>query len=142
MATSTGTPDGVIRNAGADPSTQYPAVVFPDGALKVSLSGSTTSNVTISSAVAVTDRSGTLTTGSTSQQVMAANTARRFLLVMNPIGATETLFIGCGITATTASGMITLAPGGSWIESGAAVPSNAINVNAVTTAHAFTALEG
>lgn len=143
MARTTGVPMGVaIRNTDPDTGDQYGATVFSDGALKVSLSGSSVSTVTISAATATTDRSGTMTTGSTSQQVMAANATRRYLLIENPVGATETLFVGVGITASTASGSISLVPGGSYCESGAAVPSNAINVNAATTGHAFTALEG
>lgn len=138
MATSTGVPEGVtIRNAGTEPSTQYPATVTQAGALVVAVTSSAGSGISI------TNRSGTLTTGSTSQQVMAANPSRSYLLVQNPVAATETLFVAAGYTATTVSGQqLALAPGGTWIAQGPSTPTDAINVNAATSAHVFTAWEG
>lgn len=89
---------------------------------------------------ALTDRSGTITTGGTAQNAMAANTSRKYASVTNPISATESLFVNDAGTATAASPSYELLPGESY-ETGAFVPTNAISVLAATTGHAFIARE-
>jgi len=86
----------------------------------------------------------TITTGGTSQQVFAYNQSRRFLLIENPVAATETLFCNFGATASLTLGTsISLVAGGSYYAvQPNFVPKDAINCNATTTGHAFTAKEG
>ena len=92
----------------------------------------------------VFDSSGTIVTGGTSQQVLAYNQSRRYLLIENPVSATEALFCNfTGAAAITGSSSITLNAGGSYERSTPNfVPKDAINCTAATTGHAFTAKEG
>lgn len=85
--------------------------------------------------IALVDSSGTITTGGTAQQVLAANATRKKMIVFNPIAATETLFMMFG--AGTA-GQIGLAPGGSYTSDDVSEESNSLWLVAATTGHAFT----
>lgn len=88
-----------------------------------------------------TDRSGTVTAGTVSQTLMAANPIRKSILIVNPTTATENLFINFTAAAsTTAVGSIPIPPGGSY--SPGFVTTEQINITATTTAHAFIAKEG
>jgi hypothetical protein len=92
-----------------------------------------------------TDRSGTITTGGTSQAAAAVNHDRRALFIHNPSAETENLFVNFGDAAsTTAAGSITIEPGGALMLNAPAdfVPTQAINVVAATTGHKFTVKEG
>lgn len=92
-----------------------------------------------------TNRSTTITAGGTSQQLMAANTARRRVLVQNPCAATESIFLNWTAVATvvtaTAGASIELAPCGSYDSGLGPVSTEAINVIATTTGHAVIAKE-
>lgn len=92
----------------------------------------------------VTDRSGALTAGSASEEIMAANPDRKYLLIQNPVDASETLYVNFTTVADelTNNGSIELAAGGSILMEGAFVSTEAVNVNAVTTNHYFIAKEG
>lgn len=92
----------------------------------------------------VFDASGTVTTGGTSQQVLPYNPNRKYLLIENPIAATETLYCNfSAAAATTGSASISLAAGGSYERSAPNfVPKDAIACTATTTGHAFTVKEG
>lgn len=98
-----------------------------------------------------TDRSGSITTGGTSQTLAGANLARKRIIIQNPcttgsegIGSTENLFINFTSAATTAGGnSIELQPCTIW-DSGPApaqVTSEAITVIAATTGHKYVAKE-
>lgn len=87
-----------------------------------------------------TDRSGTITTGGTSQQVMAANGGRRAFLIQNPCTAIESLFVEQGATATTTTS-VELPPCAIWQGFGGLSTNLAVNVNAATTGHAYTGKE-
>ena len=100
---------------------------------------------------AVTERSGSITTGGTSQMLAPANTARKRIMVFNPQGAgegistIEPIFIRFG--ASNAAGVndgfsIAIMPGGPPWDSGAGpCPSDQINITAATAGHKFIALE-
>jgi len=87
----------------------------------------------------LTDLSGTVTNGTTSQQVAPLTLYRKYILIQNPVGATETLFFNFGAAASVAGGSIGLAAGQIYERAGPTfVPTDAINVTATTTGHAFT----
>ena len=96
-----------------------------------------------------TDRSGTITLGGTSQQLMAANANRRRFIIMNPasaagqgIGVTESLFFNFTSAAGVNTGAsMEITPGG-WYDSGiGTVTPEAITITAATTGHVFIAKE-
>ncbi len=91
---------------------------------------------------ALTDRSGTITTGGTSQQLAPVNNARKYLLVQNPTTASESFWIAVGTAAVAASPSIEIAPGVTLSWESSFVPSDAVNVIAATTGTAFVAKEG
>jgi hypothetical protein len=90
---------------------------------------------------ALTDDSGTVTTGGTFQQIIAANGARNNCTVQNPTTATEVLYVYFGSTGAATTGKsFTLSPGMSIsCIAGNTRLTAAVNVTAPTTAHAFTA---
>lgn len=85
------------------------------------------------------DGSGTLTTGGTAQVAFIANSNRSYLMVQNPIAATETLFVNIAATASTSAASYELAPGGSITFQAGTAPIAAVSVNAVTTGHRWVA---
>jgi hypothetical protein len=89
---------------------------------------------------ALTDRSGTLTTGGTAQNAAAALATRKYLFVQNPSTAPGTLWFSTVTTAVQDSPSIELVPGASF-ESGLFCPTGAVSVIAATTGHKWTARE-
>lgn len=95
-----------------------------------------------------TDRSGTITTGGTSQTLAAINTTRKYLLIVNPTVATENIYINftsaatVAITQTAATSSIPIAPGGSYSLGFSEITTELITINAATTGHAYIAKEG
>jgi hypothetical protein len=98
-------------------------------------------------AITMTDRSGAITTGGTSQEVMAANTSRKSLLIVN-ISDTQ-LWVNFGTNAVQDSPSIPLeaasstgaADGGSIEFEGSVIPTQAINIIGPTTGKKFVAKE-
>lgn len=90
---------------------------------------------------ALTDKSGTITTGGTAQTAAAANTARKYLLIQNPSTAPGSLWFSTVTTAVAASPSVELVPGASY-ESGLFCPTGAVSIIGATTGQAFTAREG
>lgn len=90
--------------------------------------------------VATTSRSGTITLGGTAQNAMAANTSRKGWCVQNPTGASESLFVRAGGTASSSTGT-ELAAGQQACNQPGTVDQGAISVFAATTSHAFSAFE-
>lgn len=92
-----------------------------------------------------TDRSLNITTGGTSQQLMAINTARKNVFIQNPGAATESIFINFTSAATVNTGTtgssIEIFPGGSYQSSARPETTEAINVIATTTNHRIIAKE-
>lgn len=92
----------------------------------------------------LTDRSGSVTTGGTSQTLAVANNRRRFLYIQNPITATETLFINF-TTAASTSGVnsVELGAGASFtMTEDTFISVDKITVTAATSAHKYIAKEG
>lgn len=98
--------------------------------------GSVTATTT-PSAGALTDRSGSITTGGTRQQVMAANTSRKYLVVANP--SDTTMYIKIGANAVSGEG-IPIYPGGAY-EPGPFIPTGTVDIICATTGKKFTAYE-
>lgn len=90
----------------------------------------------------LTNRSGTITTGNTSQQLAAANTARRYLFVYNPPTATESLWINFTSDAVKDQPSIELVAGASFVMEGMYVSTEKVTIIAATTGHKFVAKEG
>lgn len=97
---------------------------------------------------ALTDRGGSIAAGGTSQTGVAANAARQYLLLQNPISVTEALYVNFdGVPAPlTGTGSINtaveLAPGGSLEYTAPGyIPTGSVTVNAITTAHKYIAKE-
>lgn len=90
----------------------------------------------------LTDRSGTITTGNTSQQLAAANASRRYLFVGNPPTATESLWINFGTAAVKDQPSIEIAIGASFVMEDMFVSDQAVNIIAATTGHKFVSKEG
>lgn len=89
----------------------------------------------------VTDRSGTITTGGSSQQVMAANPNRQFLLIQNV--STDNLWVRFGASAAVQTQpSIKLLPNSDLTFNGSWVPTQAVQIIGPTTSQAFTAEEG
>lgn len=85
------------------------------------------------------DRSGTVTTGGTSQTLAAANPTRGAILITNPSTETEVLCINfTSVASCSTPGSILISPGGSYV----ARTGELITVVAATTGHKFTAKEG
>ena len=104
---------------------------------------------TRSARTTLTNRSGTITTGGTSQQLVAANASRSYLLIVNL--STDTLWISFGATAASAGQpSIPLSPavsansygGGAFTMEGSAISTDAVQIYGATTGDAFSAWEG
>lgn len=91
----------------------------------------------------LTDLSGTITTGGTSQALVVANTARKYLRVSNPSTAPGSLFVNDkGAAASTTSGTsMEIQPGVIYSWEGSP-PIGAVAITSATTSHAFEAAEG
>lgn len=90
-----------------------------------------------------TDRSGTITSGGTAQQLCASNSTRKKLYVINTddTGTSESLWINFTTTAVRAHPSIELKVGAQWAEDASACSNEAVSVIATTTGHAWTAKE-
>lgn len=85
-----------------------------------------------------TDRSGTIATGGTAQNAMAANTSRKgFILFNNSVGSLWVNFTG---TATAGGGSVEVKASGYWsIDS--LCPRGAMSIIGATTGQAYTLWE-
>ena len=89
------------------------------------------------------NRSGTITTGGTAQQAVAATKGRKLLVIDNPSTESESLWVSLVGSATTDSPSLELEPGDPPLAfQGDACPDNPVSVIAATTGHKFTVLEG
>lgn len=94
---------------------------------------------------AVTDRSGVVATGGTSQTLAPANANRKYIFVQNPHDATESLYINFGAVANATHG-VELIPGCHFVMPnggfvGGFVTNTSVTVTANTTSHRFIAKE-
>ncbi|MNK27666.1 hypothetical protein D3C87_460280 [compost metagenome] len=89
----------------------------------------------------LTDRSGTITTGGTSQTLMAANPARRGWRIQN-ISTGDLWFNDLGGAAAVATpGSFKIAPGGYFETSFGGISTTAIRIVGATTGQGFSASE-
>ena len=112
------------------------------GAVSVSGTVTTAGTATVSpTAGTLTDRSGTLTTAATSQQIAPANPSRRYLLIQN-VSTTEVMWVNFTTAATQSEPSILLgANGGSLVMEASAVSTEAVNVIGASAGHPWTAKE-
>lgn len=98
--------------------------------------------------IIITDGSGLVATGATSQQVFAADSSRAYLFLQNPTTtlsgvAAESCFVNFGAAASsTAANSYEIANGASLTFDGTVVPWQAVNVTCPTTNHKFVAKSG
>jgi hypothetical protein len=128
------TSDGVIVMGGVITATSKAK------ALAVSDAGGLTLTI-VPSAGNLTDRSGTIATGSTSQQLAASNIARKYLLVQNLDSAAD-LWINFTADAVQDQPSVRISPGDAFIMEGSFVSTQQVNVIGPTTGQKFTAKEG
>lgn len=88
---------------------------------------------------ALTDRSGTVTAGGTSQQIAAANASRKCFFYQNTSDETQYLNFGA---AASAANSIEIASKGYWENPPNFCPTGTVNMLGATTAKSFTAKEG
>lgn len=88
---------------------------------------------------ALTDRSGTVTAGGTSQQIAAALATRKCFIYQNTSDETQYLNFGA---AASAANSIEIASKGYWENPPNFCPTGTVNMLGATTAKSFTAKEG
>lgn len=88
---------------------------------------------------ALTDRSGSITTGATSQQLAAALATRKYFIFQNL--STETMWINFGVAAVADQPSISILPQASFVMETFFVSTQTINVISATTGSKFTAKE-
>lgn len=88
----------------------------------------------------LTDRSGSIAAGGTSQEVAPAKANRAYFIFQN-ISDTA-MWINFGAAATADNNSIYLAAQGSVLFNGSFIPSQSVNVLCVTTGKKFVAKEG
>jgi hypothetical protein len=86
--------------------------------------------------------SGTIATGGTSQQLLAANPGRRALLIENPCNATEDLYVEPTSSAASTTLSIDVPACGNITFGIGVVSQGVVNIIGATTSHAFIAYEG
>jgi len=86
------------------------------------------------------DRSGTITTANTSQQLAPANPNRRYLLIQN--NSSSPLWFNFTAAATTSQPSIQLAAGQGFVMENGFISTEAVNIIGGTAGQAFTAKEG
>lgn len=89
---------------------------------------------------AITNRSGTITLGGTSQTLAAANAARSYFFVQNI--STDVLWIDFGVAAVQDQPSVKLCPEATFVMEGGFVSTDAINIIGPTTGAKFVAKEG
>lgn len=104
------------------------------GTVSVTPSGNFTVRASLST---LTDASGTITAGGTSQQLMASNASRAYLFIQNL--STGNLYINFTTAASAGAGSILLLPNASYVLEGFFQDTEAVNIYGATTGQAFTA---
>jgi hypothetical protein len=132
---TTGNPSGIIALGVDDVGSANPLTL--DGNGNLAISGTVTAN---SASGTVTNRSSTISTGGTSQQVAASNSNRKYFLIQN-ISDTD-MYVGVGYTPTTTTGILLAKNGGGVSFESNYIPTSQINILCATTGKAFAALEG
>lgn len=97
---------------------------------------------------ALTDKSGTIASGGTAQQLAAANSNRRYLLIQNLstgvlwVSTTATAVVGQPSIALKACTAANDGTGGVLVYEGSFIPTGAVSIIGATTSQAFAAREG
>lgn len=128
------------RVATCDPS--YPTRCIKPGADgSVAVSGTiTVGTVTaVPSVITPTNRSGSVTSGGTAQNAMAANASRKGWCLQN-LDASEVMYVRSGAAATSTTGT-KLTPGAMACNQPGLIDQGAISVIAATTSHAYSGFE-
>lgn len=86
-----------------------------------------------------TNRSGTIALGGTRQQVMAANSSRKYLFFQN-VSDTD-MWINFGVNAVADQPSIYIAPGADYVLESSFVSTQAVDVMCATTGKSYTAKE-
>ena len=117
-----------------------PVMLDSTGHIVTTAGGGTVNTVPL--VVTSTDRSGTVTTGGTSQALMGANASRHAFSIQNR-SATDALYLGINQTASTsATGKsYKILPGAIYTFSGTVISQEAINITGDNTGDQFTATE-
>jgi hypothetical protein len=89
----------------------------------------------------MTNRSGTIAAGGVAQSLMAANPARRYLMIQN-LDSSLSLWIRFGATAVPGQPSIELRAGAVLTQEDSFVDSESISVIGPSTGQAFSAWEG
>ena len=137
----------VTQATGTNLHTVVDSSALPTGAS--TSANQTTMNTSLSSIVTNTTRQGTLTdnsgstsaTPSTSTQIMAANTNRKYLLIQN-LSTTVPIYINFTSNATAGSGSFYIAPLGSIVQEAQYISTEAVNVLATVASVPYTAKQG
>lgn len=90
---------------------------------------------------AAVDKSGSLTSGGTAQQLAAANTTRHYLLIQNIDGSEDMWVSFTGTAAGSTAGSFLIPAKGMLAFDGNYVPTGAVSIVAATTGHKWSALE-
>lgn len=113
----------------------------------VGISGTPTVNATLTGTAAspvalgaLTDRSGTVTSGGSAQTIAAANAARRYFIIQNHSDTDLWLNFGVAAVANQPSFKIA-ANGGTMVFEGSYIPTGLVSIIGATTGKAFTAKE-
>ena len=88
----------------------------------------------------LTNHSGTITTGGTAQQVVAANANRNYLLLQNQ--STGDLWFDLGVDAVQSQPSLKLVAGDSVVWEDNYIPTSSVSIIGATTGQAFAAKEG
>lgn len=109
-----------------------------DGSL-LSVDSDANGRLVTSVAGALTDRSGTLAAAAVAQQVAAAKSDRKYLLIQNV--STGDLWINFGVSAVQAQPSIKIAAGATFVMDNGFVSSESVSIIGATLSQAFTAKE-
>lgn len=88
----------------------------------------------------LTDKSGTISSGGAAQTLAAANTSRKYLLIVNV--SAETLWINFTTAAVQTQPSVPIVPNGSYVMEASYISTELISIIGATTGSAFTAKEG
>lgn len=91
---------------------------------------------------ALTDRSGDIAVGATSEEVMPANASRRYMIIQN-LSVSDVMWIDFGTDAVEDQPSLQLAAnGGSFVMEGSFICTQAVNIICATGGEPYAAKEG
>lgn len=120
-------------------ATQLPAALAANGGLKIEGVASGVAVPVQATNGTLTDRSGTITTGGTRQQLAASNSSRKYFFFQNQ--SSGNLWLRFTGNATQDQSSMRVAPGDSWESPAGFVSTQAVDVVGATTGQAWHAVE-